>query len=87
MERDARIYIAGHSGMVGSALLRLLESEGYRSIITRDHSTLDLTDVQETQAFFLETKPQYVFFAAGKVGGILANTLQPTEFLTENIAM
>jgi len=87
MERDARIYIAGHSGMVGSALLRLLESEGYRSVITCDHSTLDLTDAQETQAFFLETKPQYVFFAAGKVGGILANTLQPTEFLTENIAM
>ena len=87
MERDARIYIAGHSGMVGSALLRLLESEGYRSLITCDHSALDLTDAQETQAFFLETKPQYVFFAAGKVGGILANTLQPTEFLTENIAM
>lgn len=87
MEQDARIYIAGHTGMVGSALLRHLEQEGYSSLLTLDHSKLDLTDAQATRTFFCETQPEYVFLAAGKVGGILANTLSPTEFFIENNAI
>ena len=84
MKKDARIYIAGHTGMVGSTLVKLLEQEGYTSLITREHTELDLTNSEATTAFFRNTKPEYVFLAAGKVGGILANTLQPTEFFTEN---
>jgi len=87
VKKDARIYIAEHTGMVGSALVKLLEQEGYTSLITCEHAELDLTDTEATNAFFRTTKPEYVFLAAGKVGGILANTLQPTEFLTENIAI
>lgn len=87
MEQGARIYVAGHAGMVGSALIRLLELRGYGNIITAGRDALDLTDSERTHAFLMSARPEYVFFAAGKVGGILANTLQPTEFLVENLAM
>ncbi len=87
MNRDARIYIAGHNGLVGSALLRKLQSEGYTNIITRRHFELDLERQSETEAFFEGKRPEYVFLAAAKVGGILANKTYPAEFIYRNLAI
>jgi GDP-L-fucose synthase len=85
MEKNARIYVAGHRGMVGSAIVRQLEQQGYTHIITRTSSELDLRNQQAVQSFFEETKPEYVFLAAAKVGGIHANNVYRAEFLYDNL--
>ena len=77
MDKNARIYVAGHRGLVGSAIVRKLEADGYTNILKRTHAELDLTDAAATNAFFAQDKPEYVFLAAAKVGGILANTTYP----------
>lgn len=87
MEKDAKIYVSGHRGMVGSAIVRALEREGYRNIVTRTHQELDLRDQRETAQFFEEEKPEYVFLAAAKVGGIVANSEAPADFLYDNMAL
>jgi len=87
MKRDARIYIAGHTGLVGSALLRRLQSEGYQNLITRTHAELDLERQSETEDFFHQERPEYVIQAAAKVGGILANHTYPAEFIHRNLAI
>lgn len=79
------IYIAGHQGMVGSALVRLLKSQGYNNLILRTRSELDLTCQQQVQAFFATIKPNYVFLAAAKVGGIQANNEYPADFIYQNL--
>ena len=73
MEKNAKIYVAGHRGLAGSALVRRLRRGGYTNLITRTHAELDLTDAAATRAFFAEQRPDYVMLAAAKVGGILAN--------------
>jgi len=85
MNNDDKIYVAGHRGMVGSAIVRKLEKEGYTNIITKTHPELDLKNQIETQNFFDEEKPDYVFIAAALVGGILANNDYPAEFIYENL--
>ncbi len=87
METDARIYIAGHRGMVGSALVRLLQAKGYKNLLYRTSKELDLRDSRQVEQFFAETNPEYVMIAAAKVGGILANSSFPAEFLYENLAI
>lgn len=87
MEKSAKIYVAGHRGMVGSAIVRALEAAGYRNIITRTHGELDLCDQASVDAFFSAEKPEYVFLAAAKVGGILANSAAPADFMYENMTM
>ncbi|TKS59988.1 MAG: GDP-fucose synthetase [Nitrospira sp.] len=87
METDARIYIAGHRGMVGSALVRLLQAKGYRNLLYRTSKELDLRDSRQVEHFFAEVNPEYVMIAAAKVGGILANSSFPAEFLYENLAI
>ena len=87
MDSSGRIYVAGHRGLVGSALMRRLGSEGYTNIVTRTHSELDLTDQQGTQAFFKSEKPEYVILAAAKVGGIQANNTYPAQFIYQNLMM
>ncbi len=84
MEKSAKIYIAGHRGMVGSAILRNLQSKGYANFILRTHSELDLTSQQQVNDFFETEKPDYVFLAAAKVGGIVANNSYPAQFFYEN---
>jgi GDP-L-fucose synthase len=85
IDRNARFYVAGHRGMVGAAFVRTLRNLGFQNILTRTHSELDLTRQAEVEAFFRRERPEYVFVAAAKVGGILANRNQPTEFLYENL--
>jgi GDP-L-fucose synthase len=87
MDVASRIYVAGHPGLVGSALVRKLQSKGYTSLITRTHAALDLTDAAQTDAFFATEKPYYVFLAAAKVGGIVANNAYPAEFIRDNLAI
>jgi GDP-L-fucose synthase len=87
MEVSSRIYVAGHNGMVGSAIVRRLKEEGYTKIITRSSKELDLRNQQQVNSFFQEVKPEYVFLAAAKVGGILANNNFRAEFLYDNLAM
>ena len=87
MNPSSKIYIAGHNGMVGSAVKRLLSSQGYRNLVTRDRSELDLTDQAAVEAFFTDSKPDVVVMAAGKVGGIYANNTYPAAFLYENLAI
>ena len=85
MEKDAKIYVAGHRGMVGSAIGRKLEAEGYRRLLVQTSAELDLRNQQEVNAFFEEEKPDYVFLAAAKVGGIVANNTYRADFLYENL--
>jgi GDP-L-fucose synthase len=85
LERDAPFYVAGHRGLVGSAIWRKLESEGFSNLIGRRSSELDLKERDEVFAFFAENKPRYVVLAAAKVGGILANGTYPVDFLSENL--
>ena len=85
MERDSRIFVAGHRGMVGSAIMRRLDSEGYSGIVTRTRAELDLTNQAAVNAFFDEARPEYVFLAAAKVGGIWANQTRPAEFMRDNL--
>lgn len=85
MNLDAKVYVAGHRGLVGSAIVRRLQTAGYRNIVTRTHRELDLTDKLAVRAFFEAEKPVYAFLAAAKVGGILANDTYPAEFIQENL--
>ena len=87
MNKNSKIYIAGHRGLVGSALMRNLKSAGYTNLILRTHAELDLTDQAATEAFFAQEKPDYVFLAAARVGGILANNSYPAEFIRDNLAI
>ena len=85
MKTEARIYVAGHRGLVGSAIWRELEKQGYKNLIGRTRSELNLLDSQAVQKFYAQEKPEYVFDAAAKVGGIAANNDHPAEFLFENL--
>ncbi len=87
MEKGAKIYVAGHRGMVGSAIVRALEGQGYTNIITRTHQGLDLCRQQEVEDFFAEERPDYVFLAAAKVGGIMANQEALADFMYENVIL
>jgi len=87
MNKTDKIYIAGHRGLVGSAIVRLLESKGFDNIITRSHGELDLTRQEQVEAFFESEKPAYVFLAAARVGGIGANSEFPARFIYDNLAI
>lgn len=87
MEKGSKIYVAGHRGMVGSAIVRELERQGYTNIITRTHQELDLLRQEEVERFFEEEKPEYVFLAAAKVGGIIANQSALADFMYENMML
>ena len=87
MNLNAKIYIAGHRGLVGSALMRQLHTKGYSNIVTRTHAELDLTNQQAVTDFFALERPEYVILAAAKVGGIHANNTYPAEFILENLAI
>jgi GDP-L-fucose synthase len=87
MEKHSRIYIAGHRGLVGSAIHRALVAEGYSNLITRTHAELDLTEQQAVDRFLAVERPEYVVLAAAKVGGILPNNSFPAEFIRENLAI
>ena len=87
MARQAKIYIAGHRGLVGSALRRRLDALGYANLLTRSHAELDLTRQDQVEAFFATEQPDYVFLAAAKVGGIHANNTYPAEFIRDNLAI
>jgi GDP-L-fucose synthase len=84
---DSKIYVAGHRGLVGSAIMRRLQAAGYTMIITRTHAELDLMDQAAVRRFFEHEKPEYVFLAAAKVGGILANSTYPADFIYQNLAI
>lgn len=85
MQKKAKIYVAGHRGLVGSAIVRALNKEGYQNLILRTHQDLDLTNEKVTHDFFKSEKPEYIFLAAAKVGGILANQTYPADFIRENL--
>ena len=85
MEKNAKIYVAGHRGMVGSAIVRKLQSEGYNNLVLRTSSELDLRNQSQVDIFFATEKPEYVFLAAAKVGGIMANNTYRADFLYENL--
>lgn len=87
MEKKAKIYVAGHRGMVGSAIVRELRRQGYANIITRTHKELDLTRQDAVETFFESERPEYVFLAAAKVGGIEANRSAPADFMYENMLL
>ncbi|MFT7228004.1 MAG: GDP-L-fucose synthase [Methylophilaceae bacterium] len=87
MNKNAKIYIAGHRGLVGSALMRQLQAQGYSNIVTRTHSEVDLTNQKLAAEFFAAEQPKYVILAAAKVGGIHANNTYPAEFIQENLAI
>lgn len=85
MEKDAKIYVAGHRGLVGSSILRALDKAGYKNIVYRTHKELDLTNFEAVKNFFDQERPDYVFLAAAKVGGIWANKTHKAEFIYENL--
>jgi GDP-L-fucose synthase len=87
MNREDRVYVAGHRGLVGSALVRRLEAEGFERILTRTREQLELTDRRAVDTFFDQERPRYVFLAAARVGGILANSTRPAEFIHDNLAV
>jgi GDP-L-fucose synthase len=87
MQRGALIYVAGHTGLAGSAIRRALERAGYSNLLLRRHAELELTDARAVAAFFERERPEYVFLAAAKVGGILANDSYPADFIRENLAV
>ena len=87
MEKTSKIYVAGHRGMVGSAIVRALQREGYTNIITRTHSELDLCRQEQVESFFAAEKPEYVFLAAAKVGGIVANSNALADFMYDNMML
>ena len=87
MDKHAKIYVAGHRGLVGSALMRNLRAKGHTHLVTRIHAELDLTDQAAVEAFFAAEKPDYVFLAAARVGGIHANNEYPAEFIRDNLAI
>lgn len=83
--KNSKIYIAGHTGLVGQAILRELKRQGYTNLITKTHKELDLLDFYQVSLFFKDEKPEYIFLAAAKVGGIIANSKYPAEFIYENL--
>ena len=85
MNSNSRIYVAGHRGLVGSAIWRGLQQHGFAHLIGRSHAELDLLDSRAVQRFYAQEKPEYVFVAAAKVGGIIANSSQPAEFIHNNL--
>ena len=85
MEKDSRIFVAGHRGLAGSAILRKLQADGYSNLILRSRAELDLSDQAAVKRFFEAEKPEYVFLAAAVVGGILANSQYPADFLRQNL--
>ena len=87
MDKQAKIYVAGHRGLVGSALMRQLTTQGYANVVTRTHAELDLTNQVAVKQFFEAEKPEYVFLAAAKVGGIHANNTYPAEFIFSNLSI
>lgn len=87
MDKNSKIYVAGHRGLIGSALVRLLKKEGYQNLLLRTSSELDLRDQVATRDFFEKEKPEYVFLAAAKVGGIFANKEYPASFIYENLCI
>jgi len=87
MHTDAKIFVAGHRGLVGSAIVRNLQAAGYQHLLLRTHAELDLTDENATRVFFEVDKPDYVFLAAAKVGGIVANNSFPAEFIRDNLVI
>lgn len=87
MNKQAKIYVAGHRGLVGSSLVRQLKEQGYTNLILRTHAELDLTNQSAVEIFFAKQKPEYVFLAAAKVGGIYANNSYPAEFIYQNLAI
>jgi len=87
MKKDSRIFVAGHRGLVGSAICRNLLQEGFENLLSRELRELDLRDQAATRRFFAEEKPEYVFLAAAKVGGILANATYPADFIYDNLAI
>lgn len=87
MEKNAKIYVAGHRGMVGSAIVRELQKKGYTNIITRTSKELDLRRQEQVEAFFEAEQPEYVFLAAAKVGGIMANSKHPADFMYDNMIL
>jgi GDP-L-fucose synthase len=87
MEKQSKIYVAGHRGLAGSAIVRTLESLGYQNLIGHSHAELDLTDQDATRRFFEKQRPEYVFLAAAVVGGILANNRYPARFIRDNLAI
>lgn len=87
MEKKSKIYVAGHNGLVGSAIIRTLKENGYENVITRTRRELDLMDYESVLNFFKREQPEYVFLAAAKVGGIMANKMYPAEFINENLGI
>lgn len=87
MEKDSKIYVAGHRGLVDSAMMRRLQSEGYKNLLTHTHAELDLTRQEKVEEFFHEERPDYVFLAAARVGGIYANNTYPAEFIYSNLTI
>ena len=87
MPKDAKIYVAGHRGMVGSAIVRELNRQGYENLVLRTHKELDLTRQDQVEKFFAEEKPEYVFLAAAKVGGIMGNATAKADFMYENMIL
>ncbi|PAF48959.1 GDP-fucose synthetase [Helicobacter sp. 12S02232-10] len=87
MKKDSKIFIAGHKGLVGSAIMKVLKTKGYENLLTKTRAELDLTDSAQTQAFFEKEMPEYIFLAAAKVGGINANNLYRADFIYQNLAI
>ncbi|WP_339829418.1 NAD-dependent epimerase/dehydratase family protein, partial [Phascolarctobacterium sp.] len=87
MDKKAKIYVAGHRGMVGSAIVRELQRQGYNNILTRTHQELDLCRQADVEQFFAQEQPEYVFLAAAKVGGIAANSEALADFMYDNIIL
>lgn len=87
MNKNAKIFVAGHRGLVGSAIVRALTAAGYENLVLKTHAELDLTDQAAVRAFFANEKPEYVFLAAAKVGGIMANKTYPADFIRQNLAI
>ena len=87
MNKNAKIYVAGHRGLAGSAIVRTLKKHAYTNILTRTHAELDLIDQRAVAEFFAKEKPDYVVLAAAKVGGILANETYPADFIYQNLAI
>src|SRR5690349_12468735 len=87
MQSNSKSYVAGHRGLVGSALVRQLQSQGFDKLVTRTQAELDLTSQTAVKVFFESEKPEYVFLAAAKVGGIQANNVYPAEFIEQNLAI
>ena len=87
MNKNSRIYIAGHTGFIGAAVLAVLKKKGFKNLICKTHKELDLTNQEKVNAFFKRTKPEYVFLLAARVGGIYANSTYPAEFIYQNFAI